>query len=300
MAIMNTDRTAGITPEGYQLPAGQTICFDLHCHSLASDGALAPAAVARRAAANGVKVWSLTDHDELRGLDEAETEAVALGLCFVNGVEISVTWAGHTVHIVGLAFDRRHPVLVQGLADIRRDRSERAERIGRRFAELGIEGTYEGALALAGNENLLSRTHFARYLLQAGHVENVQQAFDLYLQDGGPAQVPMKWATLEDAVSWIRAAGGVAVIAHPGRYRYTPVQFDGLFSTFRDLGGTAIEVVTGSHRPEQYAEYESVARYYGFRASCGSDFHCTTESRADLGSLPPLPASLTPVWRDWF
>ncbi|CAM4362664.1 PHP domain-containing protein [Kerstersia similis] len=276
------------------------MCFDLHCHSLASDGALAPAMVARRAAANGVRVWSLTDHDELSGLAEAESEALALGMCFVNGVEISVTWAGHTVHIVGLGFDREHPVIVRGLEAIRRDRSERAERIGRRFAELGIAGTYEGALALAGNENLLSRTHFARYLWQSGHVSNVQEAFDLYLRDGGPAQVPMKWATLEDAVSWILSAGGVAVIAHPGRYRYTPVQFDGLFSTFRDLGGAAIEVVTGSHRPEQYAEYEAVARYYGFRASCGSDFHSTTESRADLGSLPPLPASLTPVWRDWF
>ncbi|MGO3743497.1 PHP domain-containing protein [Kerstersia sp.] len=297
---MNKDRPPGISPASFPLRDGGKACFDLHCHSLASDGALAPAAVARRAAANGVQVWSLTDHDELCGLEEAESAALELGMCFINGVEISVTWAGHTVHIVGLGFDRSHPVMVQGLEEIRRDRSERAERIGRRFAELGIEGTYAGALALAGNENLLSRTHFARYLWQAGHVATVQEAFDLYLRDEGPAQVPMKWATLEDAVSWILAAGGVAVIAHPGRYRYTPVQFDGLFSTFRDLGGTAIEVVTGSHRPEQYAQYESVARYYGFRASCGSDFHSKAESRADLGSLPPLPASLTPVWQGWF
>lgn len=275
-------------------------CFDLHCHSLASDGALAPADVARRAAANGVQVWALTDHDEVCGLDEAERTALELGMCFVNGVEISVTWAGRTVHIVGLAFDRRHPVLLAGLEDIRRNRTDRAVRIGEKFAELGIPGTYEGALALAGNENLLSRTHFARFLAQHGHVETVQQAFDRYLHDDGPAQVPMKWATLEQSVAWIKAAGGVAVIAHPGRYRYSPVQFDGLFSTFRDLGGEAIEVVTGSHRPEQYAEYESVARHYGFRASCGSDFHSQAESRADLGSLPRLPASLVPVWQDWF
>lgn len=272
---------------------------DLHCHSIVSDGVLAPAQVAARAHANGVQMWALTDHDELGGLAEARVAAEGLGMRFVTGVEISVTWAGHTVHILGLNLDERNQAILQGLADIRIGRETRARQMAGRLEALGIPGGYEGALAYAANPALISRTHFARFMVAQGYCKNMQQVFDKYLGDGCPGNVPMQWSTLEQAVLWITDAGGVAVIAHPGRYDYTPTQFGALFDQFKDLGGTGIEVVTGSHSPAQYAEYAQVARHYGFLASCGSDFHSPQEGKLDLGAIPPLPSDLTPVWRHW-
>lgn len=272
---------------------------DLHCHSTISDGELAPAAVARRAKAGGVTLWSLTDHDEVGGQQEARAAADELGMRYVGGVEISVTWASRTVHIVGLGIDPENPTLVGGLARMRSGRQTRAESIGARLAELGLDGAYEGALRYVSNPDLISRTHFARYLVEAGHAASVQDAFSRYLGDGKPGYVPHRWATLEDALAWIKAAGGEAVVAHPGRYPYTPVQFDALFSEFIDRGGKAIEVVTGSHTPDQYAEYANVARRYGFEASRGSDFHGPGPDAVEPGSLPPLPSDLKPVWERW-
>lgn len=272
---------------------------DLHCHSIVSDGVLAPAQVAARAHANGVQMWALTDHDELGGLAEARAAAEGLGMRFVTGVEISVTWAGHTVHILGLNLDERNQAILQGLADIRIGRETRARQMAGRLEALGIPGGYEGALAYAANPALISRTHFARFMVAQGYCKNMQQVFDKYLGDGCPGNVPMQWSTLEQAVLWITDAGGVAVIAHPGRYDYTPTQFGALFDQFKDLGGAGIEVVTGSHSPAQYAEYAQVARHYGFLASCGSDFHSPQEGKLDLGAIPPLPSDLTPVWRHW-
>ena len=265
-----------------------------------SDGVLPPEDVARRAHANGVTLWALTDHDILDGIPAARAEALALGMRFVPGVEISVTWSGHTVHIVGLNVDDTHPGLVDGLRSIRAGRTDRAREMGSRLdTVLGAEGSYEGALEYASNPALISRTHFARWLVNRGHAKNMQVVFERYLGEGCPAHVPMQWSSLEQAVSWILEAGGRAVIAHPGRYDYTPLQFDALFEKFRELGGEGIEVVTGSHQPHQYREYADVARRYGFLASCGSDFHSPKEARIDLGKLPPLPADLTPVWHDW-
>ncbi len=272
---------------------------DLHCHSLYSDGVLTPGALVERASANGVTLWALTDHDELSGLAQAGQAARAAGLAFVPGVEISVTWAGKTVHIVGLGIDPDNPRLVDGLAGVRAGRHRRAREMSERLAQLGMPGALEGALPLAGNPDLISRTHFARYLVEAGHCSTMQQAFDRYLGDGKPAVVPVQWATLAQAVTWIHGAGGRAVIAHPGRYHYTEVQFDALLQQFRELGGEGIEVVTGSHTPHQYQTYAQVAQRYGLLASCGSDFHAPREGRLDLGQLPPLPAGLTPIWHDW-
>jgi predicted metal-dependent phosphoesterase TrpH len=274
-----------------------SICVDLHCHSTISDGVLSPEAVARRAAAHGVKIWSLTDHDEVSGQKVARATAHSLGMKYLGGVEISVTWANQTVHIVGLGINEDDALLVEGLHATRAGRADRAKRISQNLANLGMPGAYEGVLPFAGNPELISRTHFARYLVQAGFCSDMQTVFDRYLNDEGPANEPMVWAKLAAALSWIHAAGGVAVIAHPGRYRYTPMQFGALFAEFKDLGGQGIEVVTGSHSPPQYQEYAQVARKYGFLASCGSDFHSPTESRHDLGSMPPLPSDLIPAWQ---
>lgn len=273
--------------------------FDLHCHSTISDGVLAPADVARRAKQHGVDVWALTDHDEVSGIAEARATAQSLGMRFIAGVEISITWAGRTVHIVGLNIDETNPELVAGLAATRNGRERRARQIAADLEKIGIPGAYEGALKYVGNPDLVSRTHFARYMVELGLGTTVKDIFKRYLAEGNPGYVPHKWATLEEAVSWIQGAGGVAVIAHPGRYDYTDLEFDVLFNQFKALGGTAIEVITGSHTPEQYEEYAVIAKQYGFLASMGSDFHGPEESRIDLGALPPLPASLTPVWRQW-
>mgnify|MGYP002628320404 FL=1 len=278
-----------------QTPA---FCADLHCHSTISDGVYAPEVVAERAHACGVTLWALTDHDEVSGQQRARARAEELGMRYLSGVEISVTWAKQTVHIVGLGIDPENATLLHGLRETRAGRAGRARRIGERLAKLGMPGAFEGALTFAGNPELISRTHFARFLVEAGHCATVQGVFDKYLSDDGPAHEPMQWAKLEEAVSWIRGAGGVAVIAHPGRYHYTPTQFGALFDTFKEVGGQAIEVITGSHTVPQYQEYAQVARQYGFLASCGSDFHSAKESKIGFGSLPPLPADLKPVWQD--
>jgi predicted metal-dependent phosphoesterase TrpH len=273
--------------------------FDLHSHSNVSDGTLTPTALAERAKANGVDVWAMTDHDEIGGIAEARAAAAALGLPYVPGVEISITWSGQTVHIVGLRIDETNATLVNGLASVRGGREERARKMSAQLETVGISGAFEGALKFVGNPDLISRTHFARYLIESGVCRDLQDAFTHYLGDGKLGYVPHRWATLQNAVEWIRAADGVAVIAHPGRYKFTELQFDALFNEFKELGGAAIEVTTGSHTPDQYDYYAKVANTYGFLASRGSDFHGPGESRVELGALPPLPSGVRPVWHDW-
>jgi predicted metal-dependent phosphoesterase TrpH len=272
---------------------------DLHCHSNVSDGTLAPAELAVRAKANGVELWALTDHDEVGGIAEAREAAAALGLRFVAGVEISVTWAGKTVHIVGLDIDENAPALIDGLASVRGGRVMRGREIADQLGRAGIAGAFEGALRHADNPEMLGRTHFARFLVEAGVRPSMTEVFRDFLVEGKPGFVPHRWATLEQAVGWIRSAGGQAVIAHPGRYAFSELQRNVLIDSFRDLGGVGIEVVTGSHTPDQYGEYARVAQQAGLLASRGSDFHGPSESRVDLGTLPPLPAGLSPVWHHW-
>lgn len=272
---------------------------DLHCHSVFSDGVLSPAELAERAHAHGVQLWALTDHDELSGLPQAREHAQALGMRFVDGVEISVTWAGQTVHIVGLGIDPGNALLRDSLRDIRAGRQVRARAMGDRLAALGFDQAYEGALPFAGNPELISRTHFARFLVQQGHCADLNDAFRRYLGEGKPAFVPTQWASLAQAVDWILQAGGKAVIAHPGRYDFDDTRYHALYTQFLELGGVGIEVLTGSHSPHEYAVYAQVARTYGFQVSCGSDFHGPREGRIDLGGLPALPSGLTPVWQEW-
>lgn len=272
---------------------------DLHCHSNVSDGALAPAAVAARAKANGVDVWALTDHDEVDGIAEAREAARALGMHYVTGVEISVTWAARTVHIVGLRFDETNADLMQGLADTRSGRERRAREMAAQLAHVGIPNAFEGALRYVGNPDLISRTHFARYIIEIGRCKEVGEVFQNYLTEGKPGYVPHRWARLKDAVSWIRGAGGIAVVAHPGRYDFTDLELDVFLSEFKSYGGIGIEVVTGSHTPDEYERFALVAKKYNLLASRGSDFHAPGESHIELGALPMLPGSLVPVWNDW-
>ncbi len=273
-----------------------TLNADLHCHSVVSDGTLTPEELAERAYANGVRLWALTDHDELGGQARAKVAAKALGMDYLSGVEISVTWMGQTIHIVGLGIDAEHAVILEGLRHTREGRSNRAQMMADQLLKVGIPGAYEGALHFAGNHQLISRTHFARFLVEQGVCRDTEHVFKNYLIEGKPGYVPHQWANLDDAVAWIKAAGGVAVIAHPGRYKFNAMQMDELFKHFKDIGGVAIEVITGSHSPDQYKTYGKIAQQYGFLASRGSDFHDPHESHIDLGALPHLPDHLTPVW----
>ncbi|MDR1968626.1 MAG: PHP domain-containing protein [Burkholderiaceae bacterium] len=272
---------------------------DLHCHSVNSDGTLTPAELAARARANGVELWSLTDHDEICGQPEAIQAAHAHGLRYLTGVEISVSFADVTVHIVGLGFDHTDTRLIQGLADTRDGRGPRAVEMGAQLAQAGIPGAYEGALKYVGNPRLIARPHFARYLVEMGVCNDTAEVFRKYLTEGKPGYVPHRWARLGDAVRWITASGGVAVIAHPARYHFTPMEEYALFSEFRQHGGQGVEVMTGAHSAAEALRYAGVAREFGLLASRGSDFHGPGESHMDLGRLPALPADLTPVWTLW-
>lgn len=273
--------------------------FDLHCHSTVSDGLLAPGDVVTRAAANGVTTLSLTDHDELSGLPEARKAAATLGLDFVDGVEISISWREVTIHILGLHIDPANAVLRHGLEATRVGRTQRAKKMAKQLDAAGIGGSFEGAMAYAENPNLISRTHFARFLVENGYAKDISAVFRNYLVSGKPGYVEHEWASVADAVTWIHAAGGLAVVAHPGRYKFKRPALRQFFSEFRDLGGEGIEVITGSHTAHQYGEFAILAREYGFLASRGSDFHGPGESHVELGRLPQLPADLKPVWHAW-
>jgi len=278
--------------------------YDLHCHSNISDGILTPTELVERAALRGVKMLALTDHDDVGGLAEARSAAQQRGMRFINGVEISVTWRKHTLHIVGLNIDPAYPALQAGLEKVRSGRGVRAQKMADELAKIGIGGVFQGALKFASNPNMIGRTHFARYLVEAGHCKDVKSVFNRYLAMGKPGYVPHQWAELSAAISWIKDSGGVVVLAHPGRYmvgrhgmgKQTMHQ---MLSEFTGLGGQALEVVTGSHTPEQYAEFSRYAEEFNLLSSCGSDFHGPKESYRDLGCLPDLPLVCRPVWNLW-
>jgi predicted metal-dependent phosphoesterase TrpH len=271
---------------------------DLHCHSTVSDGTLSPRQLAKRAKAQGVALWALTDHDEIAGQQEAAAAARAVGLDYLGGVEISVTFADQTVHVVGLGVDPDNIALREGLARTRGGRNRRARAIGDSLAAVGIDGAYEGAEALADSPGMVTRTHFARWLVSSGVCRDTQEVFRNYLTEGKPGYVAQQWASLRDAVAWIRSAGGLAVIAHPARYKYSANEEWALFEAFKAHGGRGVEVLTAAHTPADAARYADTAREYGLLASRGSDFHAPGESRVELGTLPALPAGLTPVWSE--
>lgn len=269
---------------------------DLHCHSNVSDGTLTPEAVAARASANGVELWALTDHDELGGQARAAAAAKAHGMRYLTGTEISVTFIDTTVHIVGLGFDPLNADLIEGLRQTRGGREQRAHDMADGLAKVGIKNAFEGAIKFVGNPDLISRTHFARFLVETGVCKDTNEVFRKFLTEGKPGFVPHRWASLRDAVRWITGAGGMAIIAHPARYKFTPNEEFALFTEFKALGGGGVEVVTGSHTAAEYLVYADMAREFGLAASRGSDFHSPNESHTELGTLPPLPGNLTPVW----
>ncbi|MGQ9659528.1 MAG: PHP domain-containing protein [Thermochromatium sp.] len=271
---------------------------DLHTHSTASDGTLTPAELVARASAAGVQMLALTDHDNTDGLAEAARTAAALGLIFIPGVEISVTWNTLTVHVVGLRIDPSDTRLQTGLARLMAFRAWRAEEIGRRLAKHGIEDAYAGARALARGR-LVGRTHFARLLVKQRRATDVKEAFRYFLTRGKPGHVPGDWASLKEALDWIRGAGGEAVIAHPARYDLTRTQMQRLLGEFRELGGVGLEVVTGSHDRDESFTFARHAREQRLRASAGSDYHGPENPWLELGRLPPLPEGCDPLWGDW-
>jgi len=278
--------------------------YDLHCHSTISDGTLTPGELVARAAGRGVTLLALTDHDDTDGLAEARSAAAQHGVEFVNGVEISVTWRKHTVHVVGLGIDPSHPQLAQGLATVRSGRGARAEKMAEALARAGIGGALEGAYRHASNPNMIGRTHFARFLVEIGQCRDVKSVFNRFLAQGKTGYVPHEWASMGDAVSWIRRSGGMAVLAHPGRYMcgrggMGSKSMRELLAEFVAHGGDGLEIVTGSHTPAQYAEFARYATEFGLLASCGSDFHGPEESYRDLGRLPDLPLGCKPIWQHW-
>ena len=269
---------------------------DLHSHSTCSDGLLSPTEVVERAAGNGVDLLALTDHDEIKGLEEAAAASRAAGIGFVPGVEVSVTWQGETLHIVGLGVDAQSEALRSGLAKVRSGRDARAQKMSDALADIGIHGVLDGALKYVGNPALVSRSHFARYLVEIGIAPHTDAVFKHYLAKGKPGYIETQWAHLAEAIEWILASGGLPVVAHPGRYKISDAQYDTLFSSFRDLGGVGVEVVSGSQSPSKTGKFARYARRYGLLASRASDFHGDAGKRVDLGGCEPLPEGLTPIW----
>ncbi len=272
--------------------------YDLHSHTTHSDGTLTPAQLVQRAKRAGVDALALTDHDVTSGLEEAAAEATLNGIELIRGVEVSVTWEGTTIHVVGLHVDSANDAMQAGLGKLREFRAWRAQEIGRRLERAGIGGAYDGARALAKGL-LVSRTHFARYLVEHRHARDMGAAFRHYLGSGKSGYVPGQWATLTDAVGWIRHAGGHAVIAHPARYKLGTGRLKRLFSAFREVGGEAIEVVSGSHSRDDCLRFGRYASEFGFFASCGSDYHGPETPWVELGRLAPLPETCKPVWKLW-
>lgn len=273
--------------------------YDLHCHSTASDGVLSPSELVERAALQGVNFLALTDHDDLRGLTEARATAREHGIELVDGVEISITWRNSTVHIVGLRVDPTDQLLAFGLQRNRAGRAQRAVLMAEELAKFGVSGALAGAYTHASNKELIGRTHFARYLVEYGLVKDVKTVFKKYLVKGKPGYVHHEWASLADAIAWIHAAGGQAVVAHPGRYHFGRERLRDLLWEFKELGGDAIEVVTGSHTADQVPIFADLAVEFSFLASVGSDFHAPGEGGRELGRLMPLPLRCRPVWEAW-
>jgi predicted metal-dependent phosphoesterase TrpH len=269
---------------------------DLHCHSSASDGLLPPADVVRRAVDNRVELLSLTDHDNVGGLESARSAALEAGIRFIDGVEISIEWGGLQVHILGYNFDAEDPALNAGLAVIRGGRVTRARRMSDALEAIGIGGCFDGAMRYAENPNLISRSHFARYLVEIGVCRDVRSVFESYIVPGRPGYVEHRWASLAESVGWITGAGGIAAVAHPGRYKFSRAEMRQLLEEFKACGGQAIEVISGSHSADNVNVFGRYAREYGFLASCGSDFHGPGESYIDIGQVDALPPELTPVW----
>ncbi len=269
--------------------------IDLHSHSTASDGLLTPTELVLRAKKRHVTHLALTDHDEIAGLSEAQAAGTSNDVKIISGAELSCLWERKTIHVVGLFLNPDTPSLIVALQEVKKTRLVRGREIAKKLATAGIANAWEGAHRFVTNNDLVSRAHFARFLVDAGYVADQQKAFDRYLSEGKPAFVAPPWPSITQSVAVIHDAGGVAVLAHPGRYRLTTTGRRRLLAEFKDCGGEALEVFSPAHTPNDNEQFIAFAHQFGFAASLGSDFH-GDHSRFDLGELPPLPAGVTPVW----
>ena len=269
--------------------------YDLHCHSTASDGALSPSALVYRAHQQGVSVLALTDHDTTMGLSQARSCAADLGLCLINGIELSASWQNKCLHIIGLGIDPDYEPLATATAQLRTSRLERAVKIAEKLEKKRITGALVGVQKAAG-DGMITRSHFANFLLSQFHVSTQQEAFDRYLGKGKPAYVSTTWAEMALAIQWITQSGGVAVLAHPLRYQLTASWMKRLLGAFKDAGGQGIEVITGRTNPDEIKLLANYASSFGLAGSVGSDFHNPVNPWLELGRLAPLPETVQPVW----
>jgi len=269
--------------------------YDLHCHSTASDGSLSPTDLILRAKAQGVTALAMTDHDTTAGLKEAEQAAQAQGIRLIKGIELSASWQGKCLHIVGLGINPRYPPLAEASQNLQNVRLQRAEKIAAKLAKKQIMGAFEAVMALAG-DGMVTRSHFADFLVRQNHVGSHQEAFDRYLGKGKPAYCNTVWADMELAIGWIVQSGGVAVLAHPLRYQLTASGLGKLLAAFKDSGGQAMEVVTGHYNPDEIYRLAYFAHQFGLAGSVGSDFHTPENQWVELGKLAPLPNNIRPVW----
>lgn len=272
---------------------------DLHCHSTASDGLLAPAELVARAHEHGVRTLALTDHDTLEGLPQARDAAQALGMQWISGVEMSCTWGGATIHVLGYHFALDAPPLAEALHALHHGRWLRAEEIDRRLAAKGMPDTLAGARAvqqaLGDSSNAPARPHFAQYLVQAGFVADRNTAFQRWLGAGKLGDVKLHWPTLEATVRTLREAGAWVSLAHPMHYNFTRSKRRRLVADFLGAGGHALEVVNGMQAAEQVGTLSILAREFGMLASAGSDFH-GPGLWGEIGNYRPLPEDLPPLW----
>ena len=268
--------------------------YDLHCHSNLSDGSLTPSEVVARAVENGVKTLAITDHDESGAFNLVRDEAVALGLHLIPGVEISTHWHGYDIHLIGLGFDPDHQGLQEGLAGIRQVRQGRAETIAHKLAACNIPGALEGAKAYG--TGLIGRLHFARFLVDGGYCLSVQDAFSKYLGKDKRAYAPIDWVPISQAIGWLHDAGGLAVIAHPLRYKMKTKKLRQFIKDFKKLGGDGVEVLTSNIRADSVILMRDMVNKSELYASVGSDFHGPHMPWAELGRLVDLPESCTPIW----
>lgn len=293
------DRNASASIEAKRVQSFKSfvVTIDLHMHSNASDGILPPAEVVRLCAGNGVKLMSLTDHDTMKGIEEARAEAERLGIAFVPGIEISTRWGQKSIHVAAYNLNPNTEAFKAFFKGVDKKRIERGERMGKLLAACGCKGAFEGAMALAVHPGSLSRTHFAQWLLDAGYVDNYTQAFDKYLKPGKPGYVQIEWPEIRDAVRFVKSEGGTASLAHPGRNNLKEGwMIDELLTAFQGAGGEAIEVASGSQTRDDDVLFAAKAKQYGFLASTGSDWHSPRSPRPTPGSQPQVPADLTPIW----
>lgn len=277
------------------IPQESAFCIDLHCHSTASDGALAPAELVHRAVEHGVTHLALTDHDTIEGLPEAQTAADASGITLISGTKLSCLWKAQTIHVVGLDFDRESPAFVEALARQHENRWARARMIDERLRKVGVTDFLAKATDKAAGD-VPGRPHFARVLVEEGKVKDSAQAFKRYLGAGKPGDVKAFWPELSEVVQWITDAGGVAVLAHPRKYRMTATKLRNLVHDFIRAGGRSIEVSTSGQSSGDLGFLAELCRRQELLASQGSDFHFPGAPWCELGNIMKMPDGLEPVW----